>query len=305
MQKNLIQYLRAALPQMREGTSNLGREILQARSYLEILKVRMDERLQFSIHVPQGLLSAAFPPMMLLTLVENAIKHGLEPKPDGGSLSLSAVIADGQLRVAVADSGVSSASPSAGGRAWAWPTCASACRRSTATRPASSSTPIPTAARSPRSPSRTASMPRRSAACRARASPAAPRRRPHRPYDRGGGGRRTCTREPGMSILIVAALAVVAGTGVLLGAGLLVGGVLVVVALVAAAILAGVLVALVVAGLSTAAGVGLGVLVLLVLAGCLFLPLVLPLLLLYWLVRPRRRAASGADAMPARRTQGG
>ncbi len=106
MQKNLIQYLRAALPQMREGTSNLGREILQARSYLEILKVRMDERLQFSIHVPQGLLSAAFPPMMLLTLVENAIKHGLEPKPDGGSLSLSAVIADGQLRVAVADSGM-------------------------------------------------------------------------------------------------------------------------------------------------------------------------------------------------------
>jgi hypothetical protein len=106
MQKNLIQYLRAALPQMREGTSNLGREILQARSYLEILKVRMDERLQFSIHVPQGLLSATFPPMMLLTLVENAIKHGLEPKPEGGSLSVSAVIADGQLRVAVADSGM-------------------------------------------------------------------------------------------------------------------------------------------------------------------------------------------------------
>jgi sensor histidine kinase YesM len=91
---------------MREGTSNLGREILQARSYLEILKVRMDERLQFSIHVPQGLLSAAFPPMMLLTLVENSIKHGLEPKPEGGSLSVSAVIADGLLRVAVADSGM-------------------------------------------------------------------------------------------------------------------------------------------------------------------------------------------------------
>ncbi len=106
MQKNLIQYLRAALPQMREGTSTLEREILQCRSYLEILKVRMDERLQFSINVPQGLLSAAFPPMMLLTLVENAIKHGLEPKPDGGTLSVSAVVADGRLRVAVADSGL-------------------------------------------------------------------------------------------------------------------------------------------------------------------------------------------------------
>jgi signal transduction histidine kinase len=106
MQKNLIQYLRVALPQMREGTSTLGREILQCRSYLEILKVRMDERLHFSINVPQSLLSASFPPMMLLTLVENAIKHGLEPKPEGGSLSVSAVIADGLLRVAVADSGM-------------------------------------------------------------------------------------------------------------------------------------------------------------------------------------------------------
>jgi len=106
MQKNLIQYLRAALPQMREGSSNLGREISLCRSYLEILKVRMDDRLQFSINVPQGLQSAIFPPMMLQTLVENAIKHGLEPKPEGGSLSLSAVIADGMLRVAVADSGL-------------------------------------------------------------------------------------------------------------------------------------------------------------------------------------------------------
>lgn len=106
MQKNLIQYLRAALPQMREGTSSLGREIQQCRSYLEILKVRMDERLQFSINVPQGLQSAVFPPMMLLTLVENAIKHGLEPKPEGGSLSISAVISNGALQVAVADSGL-------------------------------------------------------------------------------------------------------------------------------------------------------------------------------------------------------
>jgi sensor histidine kinase YesM len=115
MQKNLIQYLRAAVPQMREGTSNLGREILQCRSYLEILKVRMDERLQFSINVPQGLLSAAFPPMMLLTLVENAIKHGLEPKADGGSLSVSAVVADGKLRVAVADSGMGFGNAQRGG----------------------------------------------------------------------------------------------------------------------------------------------------------------------------------------------
>jgi sensor histidine kinase YesM len=106
MQKNLIQYLRAALPQMREGTSSLGREIQQCRSYLEILKVRMDERLQFSINVPQGLQSAVFPPMMLLTLVENAVKHGLEPKSEGGSLSVGALVANGALQVSVADSGL-------------------------------------------------------------------------------------------------------------------------------------------------------------------------------------------------------
>jgi len=106
MQKNLIQYLRAALPQMREGSTTLGREMVLCRSYLEILKVRMEDRLQFAINVPQGLLSAQFPPMMLPTLVENAVKHGLEPKPEGGSLTIAADIANGQLRVTVADTGL-------------------------------------------------------------------------------------------------------------------------------------------------------------------------------------------------------
>ena len=56
------------------------------RPYLEILKVRMEERLQTDIEVPDGLLSAEFPSMMIQTLVENAIKHGLEPKAEGGKL---------------------------------------------------------------------------------------------------------------------------------------------------------------------------------------------------------------------------
>jgi hypothetical protein len=54
------------------------------RPYLEILKVRMEERLQTEVRVSDGLLSAEFPPMMLQSLVENAIKHGLEPKAEGG-----------------------------------------------------------------------------------------------------------------------------------------------------------------------------------------------------------------------------
>jgi anti-sigma regulatory factor (Ser/Thr protein kinase) len=106
MQKNLIAYLRSALPQMREGSTTLGKELGLCRSYLEILKVRMDDRLQFAITVPQGLTSAQFPPMVLQSLVENAIKHGLEPKAEGGSLTLTADIANGSLRVTVADTGL-------------------------------------------------------------------------------------------------------------------------------------------------------------------------------------------------------
>jgi LytS/YehU family sensor histidine kinase len=106
MQKNLIQYLRAALPQMREGSTTLGKELALVRSYLEILKVRMEDRLQFAVTVPQGLMSAQFPPMVLQSLVENAIKHALEPKPEGGSITVTADIANGNLRVTVADTGL-------------------------------------------------------------------------------------------------------------------------------------------------------------------------------------------------------
>jgi DNA-binding transcriptional MerR regulator len=106
MQKNLIQYLRAALPQMRETATYLGREVDLVRAYLEILKVRMEERLQVAFNVPDGLRSADFPPMMLQSLVENAIKHGLEPKSEGGSVTVSAEVIDGDLFVSVADTGL-------------------------------------------------------------------------------------------------------------------------------------------------------------------------------------------------------
>ena len=115
MQKNLIQYLRAAVPQMRQASSTLGQEMALCRSYLEILKVRMDDRLQFAITMPAGLSTAAFPPMMLQTLVENSIKHGLEPKPEGGALTLNADVVDGNLRVAVSDTGLGFGAAGSGG----------------------------------------------------------------------------------------------------------------------------------------------------------------------------------------------
>jgi|KBSMisStandDraft_5_1062788.scaffolds.fasta_scaffold30171_3 hypothetical protein len=109
MQKNLIALLRASMPSMRESTPmahNLGREMAVIRPYLEILKVRMEERLQTDIQVPEGLLSAEFPSMMIQSLVENAIKHGLEPKAEGGRLTVKAEIVHGKLAVTVADTGL-------------------------------------------------------------------------------------------------------------------------------------------------------------------------------------------------------
>ena len=94
------------MPAMREKATNLGRELEVVRPYLEILKVRMEERLQPQVDVSEGLYSAEFPPMMLQSLVENGIKHGLEPKADGGSLTVSAEVAHGKLHVSVADTGV-------------------------------------------------------------------------------------------------------------------------------------------------------------------------------------------------------
>jgi sensor histidine kinase YesM len=111
MQKNLIALLRASMPTMREANSHgsprdLAREMAMIRPYLEILKVRMEDRLQVRIEVPDGLLSAEFPPMMIQSLVENAIKHGLEPKPEGGEIAIRAEIVHGKLNVVVADTGL-------------------------------------------------------------------------------------------------------------------------------------------------------------------------------------------------------
>jgi len=108
MQRTLIQYLRAVLPQMRDNNlvTNLGREVDMVKSYLDLLKMRMEERLTVELNVPDGLRSAAFPPMMLQSMVENAIKHGLECKPEGGYLRVTAEIVDSRLRVTVADDGV-------------------------------------------------------------------------------------------------------------------------------------------------------------------------------------------------------
>lgn len=102
---HLIQYLRHSLPRTEQTLSTLGEELERARSYLQILKIRMGTRLELKLDVPESLLPTPLPPMMLQTLVENAIKHGLEPKPGGGTVWIYAR-RDGDLAViTVADDG--------------------------------------------------------------------------------------------------------------------------------------------------------------------------------------------------------
>jgi len=90
MMASLVAYLRAALPSMRQGMSTLGQELELARSYLTILQMRMGDRLRFEIEADAALFATPLPPMVLPTLVENAIKHGLSPLPEGGRIDISA-----------------------------------------------------------------------------------------------------------------------------------------------------------------------------------------------------------------------
>jgi sensor histidine kinase YesM len=116
MQRSLIRYLRSAMPQMRDGARpTLGQQVDLCTAFLDIMAVRMEDRLQSAVGVPEGLKSAIFPSMMLLTLVENAIKHGLEPKAEGGRIDIGAEIVDGQLAVHVQDTGVGFAPMGEGG----------------------------------------------------------------------------------------------------------------------------------------------------------------------------------------------
>ena len=102
---NLIQYLRHSLPRTEDAPSTLGEELERARAYLDILAIRMGPRLALQVDVPDELRRLVFPPMMLQTLVENAIKHGLEPKPGGGTVWILARAIDNAAAVTVADDG--------------------------------------------------------------------------------------------------------------------------------------------------------------------------------------------------------
>jgi hypothetical protein len=102
---HLLAYLRAAVPQLRTATTTLGQEIALIEAYLNVFKTRMGPRLEFSIEVPDELRGHAFPPVLLISIVENAITHGLEPQAEGGTVRIEAMRNGERLRVIVTDTG--------------------------------------------------------------------------------------------------------------------------------------------------------------------------------------------------------
>jgi sensor histidine kinase YesM len=102
---HLLAYLRAALPQLRSNSTTLGQEVDLAQAYLSIMQMRMGARLAFVIDVPAPLREHRFAPMLLMSLVENAVKHGLEPRAEGGTIRLEARHSGNRLAVTVSDNG--------------------------------------------------------------------------------------------------------------------------------------------------------------------------------------------------------
>jgi signal transduction histidine kinase len=103
---SLIAYLRAAVPRMRDRATTLGQELELVRAYLELMQTRMPDRLAFRLNVSAGAETLECPPMTLLTLVENAIRHGIDPSEEGGSIEVDVAARDGRCVVRVTDTGV-------------------------------------------------------------------------------------------------------------------------------------------------------------------------------------------------------
>ena len=106
MLDGLIAYLRAALPQLRSQRSTLKQEVQLVESYLRIVQIRMGSRLEYRIEVGPRLDDCDFPPLILLPLIDDALRNGLEPLPSGGMISVTAELLHGRVRVRVADDGL-------------------------------------------------------------------------------------------------------------------------------------------------------------------------------------------------------
>ena len=104
--ERLIVYLRATLARTRATGATLADEVDMLRAYLDICRIRMGDRLRYTLDLPADLLARQFPPMLLQPLVENAVKHGLEPRVASGELRVCAHNSEDRLRISVCDNGV-------------------------------------------------------------------------------------------------------------------------------------------------------------------------------------------------------
>ena len=104
--ERLNDWLRVALMRARSDKTTLGDEMDMLENYLQILKIRFSERLRWRIEVPEDARHISFPPMLMQPLVENSIRHGIEPKLGGGEICIRADVAQGKLCIEVSDNGV-------------------------------------------------------------------------------------------------------------------------------------------------------------------------------------------------------
>ena len=103
--RSLIAYLRAAVPRLHEPATTLGQELQLVQAYLELMHMRMPDRLQFALHVDEAAQALRCPPMTLLTLVENAVRHGIDPSEQGGRIDIHVHRRNDRCVVRVSDTG--------------------------------------------------------------------------------------------------------------------------------------------------------------------------------------------------------
>ncbi len=104
--KSLIAYLRAAVPRVHDPATTLGQELDLVRAYLELMQMRMPDRLQVALHIDPAATGLQCPAMTLLTLVENAVRHGIDPSEEGGRIDVDVWLRDDRCHVRVIDTGV-------------------------------------------------------------------------------------------------------------------------------------------------------------------------------------------------------
>jgi hypothetical protein len=103
--RSLTAYLRAAVPQLDQPAATLGRELQLVEAYLELMHMRIPDRLQYELHVDEPALTLRCPPMSVLTLVENAVRHGIDPSEEGGRIDVHVEMRGARCLIRVIDTG--------------------------------------------------------------------------------------------------------------------------------------------------------------------------------------------------------